>query len=402
VHANAPAELLAGRYVLREVIGQGGMSQVWRARDQRLDRDVAVKVLHPGLSSTRINRERFEREALAAARINHPNVVSVFDAGQDDGELFIVMECLPGNTLFDEMARGPLEVERARAIGLQLLRGLGAAHALGIVHRDIKPGNVLFAADGSAKLADFGIAKFTEAADLTQTGQMVGTARYLPPERLYGGPATASGDLYALGVVLYEALAGRRPYEGDTPLALVQAIASTTPVPLRSLRADVDPNLAHAVDRAIDKDPDRRFATAAAMSASLIGTAPATIGSVPTAPMLPVTAVMEPAPPRTPPQTPRPEPAATPAARRRVTWLVAVILVTALFVGLVLAAIAAGTADDRPGERQPTTTVAVAPSVTVAPPTTTVPTTTPAEPDGKGDGKSGEKDDGEGKGKGKD
>jgi len=396
VHANAPAEMLAGRYVLREVIGHGGMSQVWRARDQRLGRDVAVKLLHPGLSSTRINRERFEREALAAARINHPNVVSVFDAGQDDGELFIVMECLPGNTLFDDMARGPVEVERARAIGLQLLRALGAAHALGIVHRDVKPGNVLFAADGSAKLADFGIAKFTEAADLTQTGQMVGTARYLPPERLYGGPATASGDLYALGVVLYEALAGRRPYEGDTPLALVQAITSTTPLPLRSLRADVDTNLAHAVDGAIDKDPDRRFATAAAMSASLIGTAPATIGSVPTVPVLPVTAVMEPAPPH----APLPEPTAAVAARRRVTWLVAAILTTALFVGLVLAAMAAGTADDPPGERQPTTTVAVAPSVTVAPPTTTVPTTTPAEPDGnKGEGKRGEKDDGDGKGK---
>jgi serine/threonine protein kinase len=269
VSTNAPAVTLVGRYELGQMIGQGGMSQVWRARDHRLERDVAVKILHPGLSSTPLNRERFEREALAAARVNHPNVVAVYDAGEQDGELFIVMECLPGHTLYEEMARGPIEVERARTIALQLLRGLGAAHALGIVHRDIKPGNVLFAADGTAKLADFGIAKFTEAADLTKTGQMVGTAQYLPPERLMGNDATASGDLYSLGVVLYEALAGRRPFEGETPLALVRAIESTTPTPIREVRTDVDAGFARAIDGATAKDPAHRFESAAAMSAAL-------------------------------------------------------------------------------------------------------------------------------------
>jgi hypothetical protein len=414
VSTNAPAVTLANRYELGAMIGRGGMSQVWRARDTRLERDVAVKILHPGLSSLPLNRERFEREALAAARVSHPNVVAVYDAGEQDGELFIVMECLPGNTLYEEMARGPVGVERARTIALQLLRGLGAAHALGIVHRDIKPGNVLFAADGTAKLADFGIAKFTEAADLTKTGQMVGTAQYLPPERLMGNDATASGDLYSLGVVLYEALAGRRPFDGDTPLALVRAIESSTPTPIGEVRADVDAGFARAIDGATAKDPRQRFESAAAMSAALIGppptsSMPATEAfAPPTAPtaLMPAMAAtaaaavttVEPVSAEimgmTPAATPTGSPvgatamAPPPPRARSAAWLVGVALACALAAMVAFAVIAAalGARSDRPVDTPSTTVpapvtstpVSVAP--TTAAPTTVAPAPTTAAP----------------------
>src|SRR5205085_5453763 len=182
---------LADRYQLRGLIGRGGMGEVWAARDLRLERDVAVKRLSPHLASEPGVRERFEAEARAAAGLNHPNVVAVFDSGEHDGVPFLVMELLPGRTLADELADGPLAPERARRIGAEVAAALAASHAAGVLHRDVKPGNVLLAADGTAKVGDFGIAKSTEGLDLTTTGTIVGTAAYLAPERLAGAPATA-------------------------------------------------------------------------------------------------------------------------------------------------------------------------------------------------------------------
>jgi len=262
---------LAGRYQLVQVVGRGGMGEVWAARDLRLGRDVAVKLLSPQMASPAGVRERFEAEARSAARLNHPNVVSVYDTGEHDGVAFLVMELLPGRTLADELAVGPLTSERARGVGLEVLSALGASHRAGILHRDIKPGNVLLSADGTVKVGDFGIAKSVDGLHLTTVGMIVGTVGYMAPERLAGQPATPQSDLYALGVVLYEALTGQMPYQADTPLGLVRAIERDDPVPLAEAVPEADAALAGAVERAMAKDPGRRFTTASDMAAALRG-----------------------------------------------------------------------------------------------------------------------------------
>ena len=213
----ATPAVLAGRYELGPVLGRGGMGEVRRAYDQRLSRYVAVK-LFPLLESAR-DRARFEAEARAAAAVTHPNVVAVHDVGTDPVP-FLVMECLKGGTLADELRREPLPVERALAIVDEILAGLGAAHAKGVIHRDLKPANVLFTDDGRPKLGDFGIAISLDAVTLTETGIVIGTPAYVAPERLEGEHATVESDLYSVGVMLYEALAGRRPFDGDSPLAV--------------------------------------------------------------------------------------------------------------------------------------------------------------------------------------
>lgn len=268
-------ELVAGRYEVGPSIGRGGMGEVRRAHDVRLGREVAIKFLRGDLAADPGVRERFDDEARAAARIGHPNAVTVFDFGEHHGDPYIVMESLPGDTLADAMAHGPLPEERVRRIALDVLGALGAAHDLGIVHRDVKPANILFAADGTAKVADFGIAKSTEGLDHTATGQVIGTAAYLAPERLEGRPAVPQSDLYALGVVLYEALAGRKPFTGDTPVALAHAVHSSMPAPLGEVRPGIDRDLAAAIDRAMRKAPEQRFATAGDMARGLVGGAPA-------------------------------------------------------------------------------------------------------------------------------
>jgi serine/threonine protein kinase len=266
VGVERPPRVLGVRYELVEVVGRGAMGEVWVAQDLRLDRRVAVKVLRAPVASDPALRARFGAEARAAARLSHPNVVTVFDSGEQGGTPFLVMELLPGRTLADELAQGPLSPERAQTVGLEVLGGLAASHRAGILHRDIKPANVLLAEDGTARLADFGIAKSIEGGDATATGLILGTVAYLAPERLAGGAATAQSDLYAVGAVLYEALAGRKPFTAETPFAVLGAIDQHPPPPLCDVRPELDPALAAAVERALARDPSDRFGSAGEMA----------------------------------------------------------------------------------------------------------------------------------------
>lgn len=263
------AGVIEGRFEVGEVIGRGAMGEVRRGRDLRLGRDVAIKFLRSDLAADEGVRARFEDEAKAAARLSHPAIVTVFDSGEWERVPYLVMECLPGRTLADELAEGPVPAARVRAIAMDIAGALEAAHRVGVVHRDVKPGNILLTEDGRAKLADFGIAKSTEALDHTVTGMIVGTPAYLAPERLTGEPATARSDLYSLGVVLYEALTGEKPFRGDTPIALAHAIHTTSPMPLLERLPGVDAALAAAVDTAMQRDPKDRQPSLAAMAADL-------------------------------------------------------------------------------------------------------------------------------------
>jgi serine/threonine-protein kinase len=262
-------DTIGQRYELGELLGRGGMGEVRAATDLRLGRAVAIKVLRADLAEQEKLRGRFEREARAAARINHPNVVAIYDIGEDDGVPFIVMERLPGNSLSRELASGRLGQDRACSLGIEILAALDAAHQLGVIHRDIKPSNILLDAESHAKVADFGIAKLAEEDSQTTMGIVFGTASYLAPERLAGHVATPASDLYAVGVLLFEALAGRSPFRGDTPLALVEAISRGAAEPLREIRPDVDPAVVRVVERAMRQDPDERYASASEMAAAL-------------------------------------------------------------------------------------------------------------------------------------
>ena len=265
------AETLGNRYVLGQPLGAGAVAEVVAGEDTRLERPVAVKLLRPDLADQPDARERFEAEARAAAGLAHPNIVQVFDVEVEQGRPYLVMERLPGRTLADEIARGEMDPARVIEVGKQVLAALGAAHSAGIVHRDVKPGNVLLAADGTWKVADFGIAKSMESADaLTSPGIVLCTPGYVAPERLDGEPATPSSDLYSVGVLLYEALSGRRPFAADTPLGVARLAQTEEAPPLDSLRPGLDSRLVALVHRALSRDPSQRFSSALEMRDELI------------------------------------------------------------------------------------------------------------------------------------
>src|SRR5258705_324220 len=244
-------EVLGGRYELRGVLGRGGMAEVRDGWDIRLDRPVAVKLLHPVFTTQPDNRMRFEVEARAAASLNHPHIVSVHDSGEHGGTPYIVMERLSGQTLADVIARGPLPQPKVRSILDDVLSALAAAHARGILHRDIKPANILFSALGDTKVADFGIAKSAGTAH-TLTGQIVGTIAYLSADRIAGRRASVADDLYAVGVVGYEALAGRRAFPQQNLAELARAIGEDMPPPLAVLRPVGAPTGHHLTAAAAD------------------------------------------------------------------------------------------------------------------------------------------------------
>lgn len=264
-----PPRVLSGRYRLEERIASGGMATVWRGWDQVLARTVAIKVLHEHLAADEAFRERFRREAISAARLTHPNVVSLYDTGRDGEVTYLVMEHVEGITLKHRLAAGALPVGSACRIGVAVARALDYAHQRGLIHRDVKPANILLGPDGAVKVTDFGIAKADQADDLTRTGTMLGTAAYVAPEQIRGDAVTAMSDQYALGVVLYEALTGVQPFRADTPLATAAQRLEHDPEPLRRLDRTIPRGVERAVQRALSREPQQRFASLAALAEAL-------------------------------------------------------------------------------------------------------------------------------------
>ena len=264
-------DVVGGRYRLDHLLGRGGMGAVWAGHDTILNRPVAVKMLRDDEGpNAPLLRQRLLAEARSAAAVRHPNLVSTFDAVSDGGTFALVMERLPGPSLADRLADGPLTASEARAVALDVLGGLDAVHQAGLVHRDVKPANVLRSADGRWMLVDFGIAKnLLGNDDLTLTGTTVGTPAYLAPEQLHGRQATANTDLWAVGVMLYEALSGRLPFSGETSFAVAYSVQTDTPEPLSTLLPDPDPAIVDTIERALRKSPEDRFESAPAMASSL-------------------------------------------------------------------------------------------------------------------------------------
>ena len=271
---------LAERYVLESPIATGGMATVWQARDDVLARTVAVKVLHPHLAEDEAFLERFRREALAAARLSHPNIVSIYDTGSErseDGVVrnYIVMEYCAAGTLTETIEEhGPLDAERAFGIACGICDALAYAHSQGIVHRDIKPANVLLTSDGTLKVADFGIAKAAfGGGDITTTGSILGTVTYLSPEQVQGEEPSPRSDLYSLGVVLYEMLVGRPPFVEESQIAVAMKHARAEPPAPRSVRAGISRSAEAIVLKALKKDPAERYESAEDLKTALEGSA---------------------------------------------------------------------------------------------------------------------------------
>jgi serine/threonine-protein kinase len=269
--APVSGDLIAGRYELEELVGSGGMSSVFRAYDRQLERRVAIKILHERYAEENEYVERFRREARAVARLTHPNIVTVIDRGEDEGRQFIVFEYVDGENLKELVERtGPLPLRRAIELALAMAQGLAFAHENGLVHRDVKPQNVLLNGEGEVKVTDFGIARSLDVDHgVTQTGTVLGTSNYLAPEQASGQPVSPATDVYSLGVVLWELLTGDVPFPGENFVAVALRHINEPPPPLRNLRPEVPPRLAAAVERALEKDPRRRFPSMADFAAEL-------------------------------------------------------------------------------------------------------------------------------------
>ena len=406
--------VLGSRYELVRPIAVGGMADVFEAFDSRLGRRVAVKILRADLPDARA-RERFEREARLSASFDHPNAVRTLDVGDDGTRPFLVMELVDGRDLARHLAtNGPMSAEQAIAVLDPVLRALGAAHERGIVHRDVKPANILLADDGRVWLADFGIAKAMSDATsgLTAPGIVIGTPRYLAPEQLRGVASTPQSDLYSVGVVLYEMLAGQPPFPDDTVVAAATSADVPAVAPLSTRRSDLPPGLLAAVERALAPEPTKRYADAASMRLALTAPAPHAAPTVPlsrtvlqprsvglppaaSGPAQPPSAEPEPiAPPQ--PTIPTATAAAIgppqqPAPRRRrrfarvglaLVAIAAIVALSALAVGLLRSGAdggAATTTEAVPVSATPTAAAMPAPTTTTtARATTTPPATTAA------------------------
>jgi serine/threonine-protein kinase len=269
--------LLGGRYRLDAQIGRGGMSTVYRAFDVVLERPVAIKLMHREIAADSDQLERFRREARSVAQLNHPHIVTVIDAGEEsssDGEHpgspYIVLEYVDGETLKDLIRRdGPLEITQAIAYAIEISRALGAAHERQIVHRDVKPQNVLISAEGGAKITDFGIARTLTEEGLTMDGRVLGTTDYVSPEQALGQPVTGQSDLYSLGIVLYEMLTGRVPFRGDSPVAVAMKHVREDVPDVQAQRPELSAATAAVLDRAVSKDVSRRYPDAASLAGEL-------------------------------------------------------------------------------------------------------------------------------------
>ena len=257
-----------GTYTVRDLLGAGAVGEVWRATDERLNRDVAIKLLLPHLSSDPQRARRFAEEARTAGSLNHPNILSVYDVGEHGGVPFIVSEYVDGESLRMRLKRGPLSIDVAAAVALQMARGLSAAHARGIIHCDLKPDNVFIRADGGVKILDFGLARLKTApatlSDLPDVtvSSLAGTAGYIAPEQVLGQEADVRSDLFALGVTMFEMLSGARPFKGDSVVETLNATLMLAPADLRAARPDVPASLSRIVMRLLEKAPESRFQSA--------------------------------------------------------------------------------------------------------------------------------------------
>ncbi|MFE6056818.1 protein kinase [Kitasatospora sp. NPDC056446] len=300
---------LNGRYELVEILGVGGMATVWRGVDRVLGRQVAVKVLNGGLADDPRFAERFSREAQHAAMLVHPRIVMVFDSGVDQGTPFIVMELVSGRSLAALLAYQPtLPVERAVGIAAAVCEALAVAHAAGLVHRDIKPGNIMITDDGGVKVVDFGIARAGSSSNLTQTASVLGTAAYLSPEQATASALDGRTDLYAVGCVLTEMLTGATPFTAETPVAIAFKHVSEQPLPPSVRRPGLPPAVDAAVLRLLAKDPAGRPADAAAARAELLATVPGLVVGDPTAELLATAAATQLLPPVAPVRPGQPYP----------------------------------------------------------------------------------------------
>lgn len=357
--------LLAGRYRLARSIATGGMGSVWEAEDRVLRGRVAVKVPWEALIREEGCLERFQREARAAACLSHPNVAEVLDYGEQDGMPFIVMELVEGETLAERLGRGPTALREAVRITAGVATALDAAHAAGIIHRDVKPGNIMLTGD-RVKVLDFGVASASWAPHITASGVTIGTAAYFSPEQASGETATPASDVYSLGVVVYEMLAGRTPFTGENPVAVAAAQVGRMPPALRDLAPHVPEHVVRAVERALAKEPASRPPTASAfvqMLRSPDATVPVetvrldaqtqVLASAPRTKVLPAVAVA-------------PDESAGPARRLRRHGKAAALLAGSLILGtlaLVLGLGERGTEDTGPAVNETVPATATVPDV---------------------------------------
>jgi eukaryotic-like serine/threonine-protein kinase len=265
------AEVIADRYELEEMVGVGGMSRVYKAHDRSLERTVALKLLHEHYAEDGDYVERFRREARAVAQLSHPGIVTVIDRGDDDGKPFIVFEYVEGENLHELLVRcGVLSIRQVLELGGEIARALAFAHEHGLVHRDVKPQNVILSGDGRAKVTDFGIARSLDVEHgVTQTGTVMGTSSYISPEQARGERVEAASDIYSLGAVLFELLTGHPPFDGDNFVAVAMQHVSQPAPSILERRPDCPVRLARAVDRALAKQPEDRFPTMDAFAAEL-------------------------------------------------------------------------------------------------------------------------------------
>jgi eukaryotic-like serine/threonine-protein kinase len=372
--------VLADRYEIGDLLGRGGMAEVYLATDRVLDRPVAVKVLGSWLVNDGTFVERFRREALAAARISHPNLVAVFDAGSEEDLHYIVMEHVPGETLADVLRHdGRVPPTRATRIASSVGDALGVAHAAGIVHRDVKPANVMLTPDGRVKLMDLGIARGIEGESITRASSILGTAGYLSPEQARGERVDHRSDIYSLGCVLYEMLTGRQPFEADNPVAVAFKHVHEAPLPPTSLEASVPPALEAVVLRAMEKDPASRFPSVADMTSALHGSAspaPPIDATHPLPPSEATTPLMAAGATVPPPREPLRRRTDRPPPRRRTVPVLLLLAALALLGGLAFALLGGDPPSGRVGtSRSPTPSASPSASGSASP--SSSPTETP-------------------------
>jgi tRNA A-37 threonylcarbamoyl transferase component Bud32 len=379
-----PGAIVGGRYRLDAVIGRGGMASVYRAWDMRLARAVAVKLLRPEILADADLALRFRREAHAATVLRHPNVVACLDTGTEGESPYLVMELVEGEDLAARLKReSPLPARQAVAIAADVARGLAIAHARGIVHRDVKPGNILLAVDGRAMVTDFGVARLAAEAEATIPGTTLGSVHYFSPEQARGATTTAASDVYSLGLVLFEMLTGTRPFGGDSPAAIALARVDAPAPSARAVDPTLPPALEQVLHRALDQDPARRYPNGGALATAL---------DVLLAPAIPAAGPGDPTSRVPVPVREVERPARSPVAAPLVGVVAAVLVVVGIFGGLAMLG-AAGrgvaaldtTATPRGGTTAPTAQPVATPDPATPQPATPAPATPRPAPDGPAD-----------------